>query len=180
MPAPWNEVFLLLISLSNPITPGGPVQMLHPLWATALSHSTGLTLGLTSTVELPLWAKKLEKKLKGKKATALPLKFQTAVRKKIKNKTAVRYQTDLPEVTEWGFSETSDEGGIFSQRPDPTRGRSAALSCPRSCPDPGGVQATPVAGMKYTFCTFSEALRAVRAHSAFPEPCTTFHFPYQS
>ena len=45
---------------------------------------------------------------------------------------------------------------------------------------PGGVQATPAVGMKYTFCTFSEALRAVRAHRACPEPCTTFHFPYQS
>ena len=45
--------------------------MLHPLWATALSHSTGLTLGLTSTVELPLWAKKLETKRKRSDSPAL-------------------------------------------------------------------------------------------------------------
>ena len=143
--------------LSNPITPGGPVQMLHPLWATSLSHNTGLTSGLTSTVELPLWDEKLETKRKRSNSP-----------------------TDLSEVTEWGFSETSDGGGIFGQRLDPTQGWPAALSCSRPCPDLGGVQATPAVDMKYTFCTFSEALHALRTHSAFPEPCTTFHFPYQS
>lgn len=73
--------------------------MLHPLWATSLSHNTGLTSGLTSTVELPLWDEKLETKRKRSNSA-----------------------TDLSEVTEWGFSETSDGGGIFGQRLDPTQG----------------------------------------------------------
>lgn len=73
-----------------------------------------------------------------------------------------------------------EEGYLTHQRPvahgDDLPGRAAPLPVLTR----GGPRAAHAVCMKYTSCTFPEALRAARASRAFPEPCTTFHFPYQS